>query len=667
MSLNNLSLIKLKKHNQEELYKSIEDKLNIINPQSYMPIFNTRVEIKNNNFSKGLFILNSKNIFLNVNEVYDSDYKITELLQGKINVNLINKNIYSQSNSYDSYKNYIVNKDIFIKSNPILDVLKYMEGKYKTNLEIPSIFSFKTNNKINNINNNAYIEVICCYYLNLLNEKKMTSLFPEFYGAFNGISKSYMHDISEDYEYIKNNDWYEKNINNLFEIIKNDNLSDFDELTFDNLEKLNYKNVNNNFEINNIDNLSFDDIELDELEQINYNESKEKQIRGEDNCEEQEEDCEEQEEDCEEQEEDCEDENCEEQEEDQDENYEEQEEDENCEEEDENCEEEDENYEDEDCKEQKEDEKDENCEEQKEDEDEEEDCKEQKEDEDEKCEEQKEYENCEEILIESISSSSISSSSSSSTSSSTSSSSISLNSYMSNGSCIISETFAKLKSIPIQILGVELMDNTLTDLIKNDLDKEEWRSILFQICFGLSVAQKHLNFIHNDLHTDNVMFKKIEEEYKYFLYQNIYYRIPTFKKETKIIDFARGIIKIGNKTYVSDVFKKDGDAGGQYDYVNSGCCFKKNKNYNMNFDLARLGTTIINYLDDKEITKFVHEWTIGKNGEDFTELNDDFSLYVEISKYANNALPKNQINKGFFKQYQIKKDEIPLNQHIYVY
>ena len=41
----------------------------------------------------------------------------------------------------------------------------------------------------------------------------MTSLFPEFYGAFNGISKSYMHDISEDYEYIKNNDWYEKNIN----------------------------------------------------------------------------------------------------------------------------------------------------------------------------------------------------------------------------------------------------------------------------------------------------------------------------------------------------------------------------------------------------------------------------------------------------------------------
>ena len=39
------------------------------------------------------------------------------------------------------------------------------------------------------------------------------------------------------------------------------------------------------------------------------------------------------------------------------------------------------------------------------------------------------------------------------------------------------------------------------------------------------------------------MFKEIKEEYKYFLYQGVYYRVPTFKKETKIIDFARGIIK----------------------------------------------------------------------------------------------------------------------------
>ena len=163
------------------------------------------------------------------------------------------------------------------------------------------------------------------------------------------------------------------------------------------------------------------------------------------------------------------------------------------------------------------------------------------------------------------------------------------------------------------------------------------------------------------------MFKKITEEYKHFLYKGTYFRVPTYNKETKVIDFARGILQTGNKTYFSDVFKNDGDAGGQYNYLNRFCCLKKGKNYNFNFDLARLGTTIINYLEDFELTNFVNSWTIGNNGEDFTRMDDDFSLYVEISKHARNSLPKNQILRDFFKEYQIDKNEIPDNVHIYGY
>ena len=44
----------------------------------------------------------------------------------------------------------------------------------------------------------------------------------------------------------------------------------------------------------------------------------------------------------------------------------------------------------------------------------------------------------------------------------------------------------------------------------------EWKSILFQICFGLSVAQKNYNFVHNDLHSSNIMFKETELEFLYF-------------------------------------------------------------------------------------------------------------------------------------------------------
>ena len=46
------------------------------------------------------------------------------------------------------------------------------------------------------------------------------------------------------------------------------------------------------------------------------------------------------------------------------------------------------------------------------------------------------------------------------------------------------------------------------------------------------------------------MFKDIEKEYKYYKYENIntYFKVPTYKRETKVIDFARGIIKVGKKT-----------------------------------------------------------------------------------------------------------------------
>ena len=56
------------------------------------------------------------------------------------------------------------------------------------------------------------------------------------------------------------------------------------------------------------------------------------------------------------------------------------------------------------------------------------------------------------------------------------------------------------------------------NLIENgyDICEMEWKSILFQICFGLSVAQKNYDFVHNDLHSSNIMFKETPDEYLYF-------------------------------------------------------------------------------------------------------------------------------------------------------
>ena len=90
---------------------------------------------------------------------------------------------------------------------------------------------------------------------------------------------------------------------------------------------------------------------------------------------------------------------------------------------------------------------------------------------------------------------------------------------------------------------MESMEQTLTELVEDGIEEHQWLSILFQICFGLAASQQHLGFIHNDLHSDNIMFNNTEEEFKYFRYEDIYFRVPTFGKDLKIIDFAKVYLK----------------------------------------------------------------------------------------------------------------------------
>ena len=63
MALNTFKFIKLKKNCQEVLYNSISNSLNIINPQSYIPVF-SKYNNFNNDFSIKMIILNNKYILL---------------------------------------------------------------------------------------------------------------------------------------------------------------------------------------------------------------------------------------------------------------------------------------------------------------------------------------------------------------------------------------------------------------------------------------------------------------------------------------------------------------------------------------------------------------------------------------------------------------------------
>ena len=230
--------------------------------------------------------------------------------------------------------------------------------------------------------------------------------------------------------------------------------------------------------------------------------------------------------------------------------------------------------------------------------------------------------------------------------------------------------FIKCADMPVSVCLMEKLDYTLDTLLDNgyEMTETEWFAILFQIAFGLSIAQKYFMFVHNDLHSSNIMFKETQLRYLYFQINDVYYKIPTFGRITKIIDFARGTFLLGSKWIFSDQFKDDGDACGQYDYPEDGTLDNCENKPNPSFDLVRLGTSIIHKLDNSPQVKAFIE-TITK--DDYNNLvcydDDTFQMYIDIAHNCHNAIPLEVLNMSVFKTFTIAKTKIPKNVYVYKY
>ena len=244
-------------------------------------------------------------------------------------------------------------------------------------------------------------------------------------------------------------------------------------------------------------------------------------------------------------------------------------------------------------------------------------------------------------------------------------------SNISLNSCDISElNYVVLNDFPVQLNCIEMLSGTLDNYIdetNNNICDTEWKSILFQTCFGLAVAQKTFDFVHNDLHSSNIMFKETTIPYIYFNFKGTYFKIPTFNKIVKLIDFGRATFTYKNKLFFSDVFKKNGEAEGQYTYPYYNNIDKCRIKPNKSFDLSRLSTTIIEHFEeDSLIYKLLKLWATDKYGNFLMNYDDDFNLYKRIAKDVISAIPRNQLNKKIFKEFKIQKSDI-LNEYIYKY
>tara|TARA_B100000787_G_scaffold167740_1_gene155081 strand:+ start:1011 stop:2558 length:1548 start_codon:yes stop_codon:yes gene_type:complete len=229
--------------------------------------------------------------------------------------------------------------------------------------------------------------------------------------------------------------------------------------------------------------------------------------------------------------------------------------------------------------------------------------------------------------------------------------------------------YLNVKNFPTQLIFMEKLEQTLDDLLEEQSISEiEWLSIIFQICFGLSVAQKKFHFVHNDLHSSNIMFAPTDKQFMYFEVNNVSYKIPTFGKVTKIIDFGRATFTHDKTLYFSSTFDTNGDAEGQYDYPTHDSLHNCKVKPNKSFDLARLATTIIEHFEpNSKIFNLLKTWMTDKYNHFIIDDEDDFDLYIKIAKDIKNAIPLKQMSKPIFKRFIINKKKIHNPYEVFVF
>jgi hypothetical protein len=275
---------------------------------------------------------------------------------------------------------------------------------------------------------------------------------------------------------------------------------------------------------------------------------------------------------------------------------------------------------------------------------------------------------------------------------------------------------AVLRNFPVQLTVLERCDGTMDRLMVDENDQpttdmletkeQRWTAWIFQVIAGLVTAQQAYDFVHNDLHTNNVMWVGTGETHLYYHLTGVaggdrFYRVPTYGRIMKIIDFGRATFRpksasTDNRLWLPDAFSPEAVAGGQY---NCGPYFEKGSpkvSPNKSFDLCRLAVAILDTLWWKEpapiepkkvLTKergrtqyettsplwnLMWLWLTDRRGENILRGPDDrerypqFDLYCAIARDAVNAVPVQQLTLPLFDgAFRCAKKDVPADATIW--
>jgi hypothetical protein len=609
--------VNYQKRKNTELFKSLEDSnsLFLSKTQNYIPVYNKFFELNESNYNN--INLNHKWYISSINK-NNNDTSETEFdnFEEDINDNKIyNCRIKNINN------NKVKDKDVFFKLAPLLDPFKYLIGKYNvydnTIFNLPSInLDNKTcNHKFLDLNNSAYVDGLFLFLSSNLIHQHNFHHGVDYYGSFLALKNNFVLNVYDDIDYLNNSDFFNKNKNNLFKIDNYDHLFQNQEEKLKPIKIQYNSSIKSTLSIKSFDNEIFNDVFNNDNTLVNLEDLKDRYFDLVDIT----------------------------------------------------------------------------------------DSKLTHDNENNvtlksssTCssrtsytidgEKEDECNNCNTTKTNSNNENDDNNSNDENNSNDDND----FNDHYSNDSNddsiwedVDDESFEEevinviIPKFPVQVIGMEYCENTFDDLIlSNDLKPEEWFSAFMQIIMILITYQKAFSFTHNDLHSNNVMYNYTDKKYIYYCYKKQNYKVPTFGRIFKIIDFGRSIYKFDGKLFCSDSFQNGNDAATQYNtepYFNEK---KPRLEPNFSFDLCRLACSIFDYVveDISEIKnieecdpvkKLIVEWCLDDKGINMLYKNNgidrypDFKLYKMIARCVHNHTPQAQLERPEFKEYTKFKGDVP--------
>lgn len=264
----------------------------------------------------------------------------------------------------------------------------------------------------------------------------------------------------------------------------------------------------------------------------------------------------------------------------------------------------------------------------------------------------------------------------------------------------LDEMYAEFTNFPVQVSLLERAEGTMEELLDEEEDMKtsleekdtKWTAYIYQVIAALVCAQHYCGFVHNDLHTNNIMWSSTNETHLYYKITKlkngeIYYaKVPTFGKIMKIIDFGRASYHLPEPAgfFISDAFYPGNDAGEQYNCEpfydsDNGARIEPNPS----FDLCRFAVSLLESLyierppndtpirvmskegsklyacTNSKLYNIIWQWLVDDGGKnvlrkpDGKERYPDFDLYKAIAKDVHNAVPSSQITNDVFASFRM--------------